>query len=80
MKKNILRLLSFTYLFISGLLFAGNEVPPPPTMASRPGGGGGDTGTPGAAASPIDMYVYVLVIAAILMIVYFAKKYKTQKI
>jgi len=31
-------------------------------------------------ASPIDMYVYVLAIAAILMIVFFAKKYKTQKI
>ena len=48
-----------------------------------PGGSGpgipGTTG-PGRVASPIDMYVYVLVIAAILMIVYFAKKYKTQKI
>ncbi|MCI3937717.1 signal peptidase [Chryseobacterium aahli] len=31
-------------------------------------------------AAPIDMYVYVLVIAAILMIAYFAKKYKAQKI
>lgn len=30
--------------------------------------------------SPIDMYVYVLMIAAILAIAYFAKKYKTQKI
>ncbi|WP_265428846.1 hypothetical protein [Chryseobacterium sp. YIM B08800] len=30
--------------------------------------------------SPIDMYVYVLTIAAIIGIVYFAKKYKTQKI
>jgi len=52
--------------------------PPCPTC---PVGGGGVGGTnPGAVASPIDMYVYVLVIAAILMIVYFAKKYKTQKI
>ena len=32
------------------------------------------------ATSPIDMYVYVLAIVAILIIVYFAKKYKTQKI
>ena len=31
-------------------------------------------------ASPIDMYVYVLGAAAVLMIAYFAKKYKTQKI
>lgn len=30
--------------------------------------------------SPIDMYVYVLAIVAILGIAYFAKKYKTQKI
>lgn len=34
----------------------------------------------GAVATPIDMYVYVLVIAAILIIAYFAKKYKAQKI
>ena len=33
-----------------------------------------------APASPIDMYVYVLGAAAVLMIAYFAKKYKTQKI
>lgn len=31
-------------------------------------------------ASPVDMYVYVLAIVAILMIAFFAKKYKTQKI
>jgi hypothetical protein len=31
-------------------------------------------------SSPIDMYVYVLAMAAILMIAFFAKKYKTQKI
>ena len=30
--------------------------------------------------SPIDMYVYVLAIIAILAIAYFAKKYKPQKI
>jgi hypothetical protein len=79
MKKNILRLFILTYFLFSGFLYAGNDVPQPPAMA-RPGGGGGDTGTPGAVASPIDMYVYVLAIAAILMIVHFAKKYKTQKI
>lgn len=31
-------------------------------------------------ASPIDMYIYVLVAVALLIIAYFAKKYKTQKI
>ncbi|MNU39544.1 hypothetical protein D3C71_282420 [compost metagenome] len=30
--------------------------------------------------SPIDMYVYVLAIVAIIGIAYFAKKYKIQKI
>jgi hypothetical protein len=46
-----------------------------------PGGGTGTGGNGnGRPASPIDMYVYILAIAAILMIVYFAKKYKTQKI
>lgn len=34
----------------------------------------------GAVATPIDMYVYILAIAGILLTVYFAKKYKTQKI
>lgn len=42
-------------------------------------------GLPGAEpcerpTSPIDMYVYVLAIIAIVAIAYFAKKYKTQKI
>ncbi|MCX8533877.1 signal peptidase [Chryseobacterium luquanense] len=32
------------------------------------------------AASPIDMYVYILAIIAIITIAFFAKKYKTQKI
>lgn len=33
-----------------------------------------------APPSPIDMYVYVLAIIAIISIAFFAKKYKTQKI
>lgn len=80
MKKNILRLYILTYFLFSGFLYAGNEMPPPPSTMARPGGGGGDTGTVGAVSSPIDMYVYILAITAILLIAYFAKKYKTQKI
>ena len=53
------------------LLFKAEELP-------QPGGVGGNGN--GRPTSPIDMYVYVLAIAAIFMIVYFAKKYKTQKI
>lgn len=37
-------------------------------------------GDPCEPASPIDMYVYILGVSAILMIAYFAKKYKIQKI
>ncbi|MDN3607366.1 signal peptidase [Kaistella yonginensis] len=54
-----------------------NAQPPCPTCP--PGGGGGTGGTtPGAVASPIDMYLYILAIAAILFIVLYAKK-KQQK-
>ncbi|MCU7619152.1 hypothetical protein NZ698_18385 [Chryseobacterium sp. PBS4-4] len=53
------------------MLFKAEELP-------QPGGVGGNGY--GRPASPIDTYVYILAIAAILMIFYFAKKYKTQKI
>ncbi|WP_312075397.1 signal peptidase [Chryseobacterium sp.] len=79
MKKNILRFLILTYLFVSGLMFA-EEVPVPPSAMARPGGTGGDTGTPGAQSIPVDMYVYALAIVAIMLIVFFTKKYKSKKI
>jgi len=44
----------------------------------QPGGVGGNGY--GRPSSPIDMYVYILGMVAILMIAYFAKKYKAQKI
>lgn len=63
-------------LYITVILFSfvvrAEELPP------MPGGSGGNGY--GSQASPIDMYVYFLATAAILMIVYFAKKYKTQRI
>lgn len=65
-------------LFISHLsLFAQDNsavVPNPPGPQEE------GTGFGTRATSPIDMYVYVLMMIAILAIVYFAKKYKTQKI
>lgn len=79
MKKNILRFLILTYLFVSGLMFA-EEVPMPPSEMARPGGTGGDTGTPGAQSIPVDMYVYILAVVAVMLLVLFAKKYKSQKI
>ncbi|MEG1591015.1 signal peptidase [Chryseobacterium sp.] len=56
----------------SGSISGGPGAPPDPqTEADGPGS---------VATSPIDMYVYVLAIVAILVIAYFAKRYKTQKI
>ena len=65
--KLINRTLLFAFLIIGAFLRA--QGPPPPTD----GRGGGGVG-PGAPASPIDMYVYVLGVVAILFIVYYSKK------
>ncbi|REC42637.1 signal peptidase [Chryseobacterium piscium] len=62
------------------LLFSMLMLAQPPCPSCPVGGGGVGGNNPGAVASPIDMYVYVLVVIAILAITYFAKKYKTQKI
>ena len=43
-----------------------------------PGGGTGGVGT-GSVSSPIDMYVYILAIAAILFIVLYAKKLQRKQ-
>lgn len=54
----------------------------PPCPTCPPGGGGAGGGTPGAntpATSPIDMYIYILVITGILFILYYAKKNKSQQ-
>lgn len=49
-----------------------NKAQDPP---SPPGGGGGVG--PGSPASPIDMYVYILAVAAIFLMCYY--HYKTRK-
>lgn len=64
------RLYLFLLFFCYGFLLADD----PPC----PGCGAGGDGF-GAPASPIDMYVYILGIIAILLIVHFAKKYRAQK-
>ncbi len=77
MKNKLFILLA---LFISNIsLFAqssepivGPNNPPDPQVEGN--------GFGAQATSPIDMYVYVLLVIAILAIIYFAKKYKTQKI
>lgn len=48
----------------------------PPSPPGAPGDG--LPGTPGAPASPIDLYIYLLAIMAMILIFYFARKYKKQ--
>ena len=74
--KMILRLFLAAFVLIMGVLV--NAQPPCPTCP--PGGGGGAGGTtPGGISSPIDMYVYILAIAAILFIVLYANKIKKRQ-
>lgn len=47
---------------------------------SQPGTGGGTGGSgTGSLASPVDMYVYVLGIVAVLFIAFFTRKYTAAK-
>lgn len=62
------------FVLITG--FASAQLPSQPVP---PGTGQGTTGT-GSQSIPVDMYVYVLAVAAIMLIAFFARKYKTQKI
>ena len=74
--KMILRLFLAAFVLIMGVLV--NAQPPCPTCP--PGGGGGAGGTtPGGISSPIDMYVYILAIAAILFIVLYANKIRKRQ-
>lgn len=77
MKKINKFIIPLILFFLSVFVYA-----QPPGTGTTPPGAPGIPGTvgPGKQASPIDMYVYVLGIVAILIIAYFAKKYKTQKI
>lgn len=68
--KTLNKLVSVFFLFAVVLL---NAAPPIPG-----GGGGGGNGT-GAPASPIDMYVYVLAVVAVVFIAFYTKKYKNIK-
>lgn len=53
---------------------------PPPPSGGPPGGGGGGGYTPGAAASPIDMYLLVLVAVALVLMFVYSKKIKSKEI
>ncbi|WP_185148730.1 signal peptidase [Chryseobacterium mulctrae] len=77
MKKINKFILPSVLVFLSAFAY-GQPGTTPPGGGTAPGVPG--TTGPGRVASPIDMYVYILVILAILIIFYFAKKYKVQKI
>ena len=75
--KMILRLFLAAFVLIMGVLV--NAQPPCPTCPPGGGGGGGGGTTPGGPASPIDMYVYILAIAAILFIVLYVKRIQQKQ-
>lgn len=70
-KRNTAKLLSLVFALLGNILiFAqleGGDGPPPPEGVGSP-------------ASPIDMYVYVLGILAILLITYYSKKIQRKAI
>jgi hypothetical protein len=69
-KKNITSLLSLLFLLLGNLMI----------FAQLEGPDDGDDPTEGlGATSPIDMYVYVLVFVAFLLIVY-SKRMKQKKV
>lgn len=70
--KTINKLVFALFLFAT-LLVKADDVPP------VPGGGGTGTVGGGAMASPIDMYVYVLSVVAVTFIIFYTRKYKSQK-
>ena len=59
--KSIYKIFLAAFIFCGNILISAQGTPPPPT-----GGVGGIN--PEAAAAPIDMYVYILAIAALLFI------------
>ena len=61
---------SLLFCLLMGAMYFGQPSTPP-------GGGAGGT-TPGAQASPIDDYLFLLIPLAVVMIIYFAKKYRKQ--
>ena len=65
--KLLNKLLFFLFLAI-GTIYKAQVVDPP----SPPGGGGGVG--PGTPASPIDMYVYLLGLIAVLFMLYYQRK------
>ncbi|WP_426478085.1 signal peptidase [Chryseobacterium sp. CBSDS_008] len=75
--KTINKLYLTFFLFTAALLSAGVG-PVGPGAPPNPGGVG-PVG-PGVPASPIDMYVHALAAIAILLVLFFSRKYVVKKI
>ncbi|MFY7814527.1 MAG: signal peptidase [Chryseobacterium taeanense] len=70
--KTVNKLVLASFLFFVVLM---NAQPPSPAGGIANKGNG-----TGAPSSPIDMYMYVLAIVAIMLIIFFSKKYSPKKI
>ncbi|WP_294221852.1 MULTISPECIES: signal peptidase [Chryseobacterium] len=69
------KLVSAFFLIFGFLLINAQKMPPAPDSGATNRGAVG----PGAQSSPIDMYVFALVIIAVMFIVFFTKKYTSRK-
>ncbi|QOW12017.1 signal peptidase [Kaistella flava (ex Peng et al. 2021)] len=67
------------FLILGSLMYADSGPVGPPSPPPGGGNNGGGTSGPGGLASPIDMYIYILAIAAILFIVLYAKKVQNKQ-
>lgn len=66
----IMKKLLFIVLCVVNILCIAQKEPPAPPSTAK------DVVGPGTPASPIDMYIYLLIVIAVVMIAVFAKKTK----
>lgn len=81
--KSTYKMKNLFFKFLGICIFGFNNLliaQAPPTPEGRPGGGAGGTGPGGKPKNPIDMYEYILVIAAVLLVLYFYKRSKRLKL
>lgn len=79
MKNLLLKTIAVIVFCVNQLVLAQSD-PNPPMPTSDPTGGSGGVGPGSRPKNPIDMYEYILVIAAIFLIIYFYKRSKKLKL
>ncbi|WP_374458761.1 signal peptidase [Chryseobacterium taeanense] len=75
--KAINKFIPVFFLFGFQLIINAQDKVPPPNSNNPTAKGVVGPGTP---SSPIDMYIYILGIVAIMLIIFFSKKYTPKKI